>query len=211
LIPRFPVYLFDIDGTLLDSAPDICAALSHAISEAGIEPPPLSYLRQFIGLHLTETFSDVFPDCGADRMESLIQAYRTNYHGRGHLSTSPYPGVMEGLPLIPGRKSTATTKGTPMATAILEQFGLRPYFDHIQGTDGFPSKPAPDVILAALNALNAKPEDCLMVGDATADIEAARAAGVKVCIVRYGYGDPAALAGLQPDYWIDRLDQLAGL
>jgi phosphoglycolate phosphatase-like HAD superfamily hydrolase len=78
----------------------------------------------------------------------------------------------------------------------------------VQGTDGFPCKPAPDVILTALAALGAKTEDCLMVGDSPADVAAAKAAGVKVCVVSYGYGNKAELAKADPDYWITDLRQL---
>ena len=66
----------------------------------------------------------------------------------------------------------------------------------MQGTDGFPSKPAPDVIYASLRALDVNPEDCLLVGDAAPDMEAGRRAGVKICAVRYGYGDQAKMACL---------------
>ena len=87
-----------------------------------------------------------------------------------------------------GRKSTATTKGTPTTRIVLERFGLLPYFDHVQGTDGFPAKPNPDVIFKALEGLGASPADCLFVGDSPADMEAAHRAGVKSCAVTYGYG-----------------------
>ena len=120
-----------------------------------------------------------------------------------------YPGVPEALAALAGHKSTATTKGTPTTRAVLEQFGLIQYFDHVQGTDGFPYKPAPDVILTALAALGARPEDCLMVGDSPADMEAGRRAGVKTCAVRYGYGKPEDLARFTPDFWIDDLRALA--
>ena len=123
--------------------------------------------------------------------------------------TRVYPGVPEALAALAGRKSTATTKGTPTTRAVLEQFGLIRYFDHVQGTDGFPYKPAPDVILTALAALGARPEDCLMVGDSAADMEAGKRAGVKTCAVRYGYGKPEDLARFAPDFWIDDLRALA--
>jgi HAD superfamily hydrolase (TIGR01509 family) len=116
--------------------------------------------------------------------------------------------VVEALEALGGRKSTATTKASATARAVLEQFGLLPYFEHVQGTDGFPYKPAPDVIHAALEALGARPEECLFVGDAPADMEAGRRAGVRICAVRYGYGDPAALARWQPDYWVGDLREL---
>jgi phosphoglycolate phosphatase len=210
-IPRFPVYLFDIDGTLLDSAVDICGAVQHVISTAG-SPPARSadfdYLKSFIGLHLHACFSQVFPEFTLEQREKLIADYRSTYLGRGHQQTRVYPGVTEGLARLGGRKSTATTKGTPTTRAILAQFGLLPFFDSVQGTDGFPCKPAPDVILTALAALGSKPEDCLMVGDSPADIAAARAAGVKICVTTYGYGNPEELAQARPDYWISDLRDL---
>jgi phosphoglycolate phosphatase-like HAD superfamily hydrolase len=112
-----------------------------------------------------------------------------------------YPGVPEALAALEGRKSTATTKQTWMARGVLEHFGLLEYFDHVQGTDGFAYKPAPDVVLASLAALGARPEECLLVGDAPSDMEAGRRAGVSICAVRYGYGAPSDLARFTPDYW----------
>ena len=209
MIPRFPVYLFDIDGTLLDSAEDICGAVQEVLTAAGCRPLPFEYLKSFIGLHLIDLFSDVLPHYTPEQVDALIQQYRSIYLGRGHQRTRLYPGVPEGLAALGGRKGTATTKGTPTTRAILEQFGLRRHFDHVQGTDGFPCKPAPDVVLTALAALGASPEDCLFVGDSPADMEAGRRAGVKTCAVRYGYGAEEKLALWKPDYWIDDLRELA--
>jgi 2-phosphoglycolate phosphatase len=212
VIPRFPVYLFDIDGTLLDSAQDICGALQQAlaaITPAPTRNPTFDYLRGFIGFHLTNQILDLFPNHSQEQIDSLIQDYRRIYLARGHRNTQPYPGVAEGLAALGGRKSTATTKGTPTTRAVLEQFGLIQYFDHVQGTDGIPCKPAPDVLLAALAALGATPADCLFVGDSPADMEAGRRAGVRICAVRYGYGKTEELEKWAPDYWVSDLRELA--
>src|SRR6185503_5363845 len=168
-------------------------------------PVSFDYLKSYIGRHLFDLFSDVVPDPTQECMESLLAQYRKVYLARGHSLTTVYPGVADGLAALGGRKGTATTKGTPTTRAILQQFGLIQHFDHVQGTDGFPSKPAPDVILTALKALGASPGDCLMVGDSTADMAAGRSAGVKTCAVRYGYGKPEELARFEPDYWVDDL------
>jgi 2-phosphoglycolate phosphatase len=209
-IPSFAVYLFDIDGTLLDSARDICGAVQQVLDTTECPPVTFEYLKGYIGLHLIDLFQDVLPGCTQDRVDGLIQQYRTIYLGRQHGLTSVYPGVAEGLAALGGRKGTATTKGTPTTRAVLEQFGLLPYFDHVQGTDGFPAKPSPDVIFAALKALGADPADCLFVGDSPADMEAGKRAGVKTCAVRYGYGKAEKLAGHSPDYWISDLRELVG-
>jgi phosphoglycolate phosphatase len=210
VIPRFPVYLFDIDGTLLDSAEDICGAIQQVLSATGCPPVTFEYLKSFIGRHLIDLFLDVFPQYSPAQVDELIQQYRSIYLARRHQQTRVYPGVDAALAALGGRKGTATTKGTPTTRAILEQFRLLPYFDHVQGTDGFPCKPAPDVIFTSLAALRARPEDCLFVGDSAADMEAGKRAGVKTCAVRYGYGKPADLARFEPDYWVDDLREVAG-
>jgi len=210
VIPLFPVYLFDVDGTLMDSAADIVGAIQEVLAANGrAAAADFDFLKGSIGHHLAAPFGEIFPGYSSQQIDELIRQYRVLYLARGHEMTRVYPGVPEALAALPGRKSTATTKGTPTTRAVLEQFGLLPYFDHVQGTDGFPYKPAPDVILTALAALGARPEDCLMVGDSAADMEAGRRAGVKICAVRYGYGKPEDLARFAPDYWIDDLRELA--
>jgi HAD superfamily hydrolase (TIGR01509 family) len=207
-VPRFRAYLFDIDGTLLDSARDICAAVEQTLEPTGCGPLTFEYLRGFIGLHLIDCFSDALPHYTPEQMDELVQVYRGIYLARGHKLTAVYPGVAEGLAALDAPKSTATTKGSVTSHAVLEQFGLLPFFNHVQGTDGFPCKPAPDVILRGIEALGAKPEDCLTVGDSTSDMIAGKRAGVKTCAVRYGYGKADELARLEPDYWISDLREL---
>lgn len=207
IIPRFRLYLFDVDGTLTDSAEDICGAIEATLARRGHPPQSFEFLRSFIGRHLTEMFCECIPGVSEAEVSGLIEDYRQTYWAREHASTRLYPGVAEAMPRIPGLKSTATTKGTPTTRIVLEKFGLLPYFDHVQGTDGFPAKPAPDVIERSLQRFAVDPADVLMVGDAPADVLAARAAGIQCCAVRYGYGNPAHM---EPDFWIDSLAELAG-
>jgi len=205
-VPHFPVYLFDVDGTLVDSAPDICAAQMEVLAAHGRRDVPEEFLRRYIGRHLISLFQDL--GFASDAMESLIQSYRTTYWDRKHAATRVYPGVAEMLDSLGGRKSTATIKTTQTTRGVLEQFGLIRHFDHVQGTDGFPAKPEPDVILASLRAFGADPEECLFVGDSPSDMEAGRRAGVRICAVRWGYGDHQEMARWEPDYWIEQPRQL---
>jgi 2-phosphoglycolate phosphatase len=203
VIPRFQLYLFDVDGTLVDSAADICGAVREALAEAGVDQLSDAYLRSFIGHHLFDLFREVLPDSTQEDRERLLARYRSIYLARRHAATRVYPGVEEMLAGLGGLKSTATTKSSETARQVLELFGLARHFDHIQGTDGFPSKPAPDVVLRSLERLGVRPEDCLLVGDAAPDMEAGRRAGVRTCAVTWGYGDLEAMRSHQPDFWID--------
>jgi phosphoglycolate phosphatase len=201
VIPAFPVYLFDVDGTLVDSANDICGAIRHVLVDRGRRDVSEELLRRYIGRHLNDLFLDLnFPESA---LEKMVADYRQVYLARNHPSTSVYPGVPEMLAGLGGRKSTATTKGTPTTRAVLEQFGLLAHFDHVQGTDGFPAKPEPHVLFKSMEKFGAEPGDCLFIGDAASDMEAGHRAGMKTCAVRWGYGDPVELAKWEPDYWID--------
>lgn len=210
MIPQFPVYLFDVDGTLVDSAADICGAVREALSGTRARPVDEAYLRRYIGYHLFDLFEDLIPDVTEEEKQTLLANYRTIYLGRKHSSTRLYPGVSEAMARIGGRKSTATTKSTQTVRSVLDQFGLLSHFDHVQGTDGFPAKPAPDVIHKSLEVFGVPPEQVLMIGDAATDMAAGRAAGVKICAVRWGYGNHEEMASYNPDYWIDDLSALAG-
>ena len=196
-------YFFDIDGTLLDSAPDISAAVCEVCP--GVPEPTV---RRYIGRSLAEMFADFYPGITKTEIEHLSGMYTERYRARAHRDTRVFPGVAPMLAALPGRKSTATTKRTATAAAVLELFGLRTYFDHIQGSDNGRYKPDPAILLEAIEVLGVNPQECLMVGDSPADIEAGRRAGMHTCAVAWGYGDPAELQSLEPDLWIEGPHQL---
>ncbi len=202
-IPRFNVYIFDVDGTLTDSAVDICGSVALVLEKYNLPPQSFEFLRSYIGRHLEALFRDLDADLTPEKNEAMIADYRTIYHGRQHTLTRVYDGVPEMLAGLPGRKSTGTTKGTPATRIILEKFGLLQHFEHVQGTDGFPAKPEPDVILKTIDLFGVKPEDCLYIGDASADMEAGKRAGVVVCGAGYGYGNHEHMRSFGPDYWIN--------
>jgi HAD superfamily hydrolase (TIGR01509 family) len=208
LIPAFKVYLFDVDGTLVDSAIDIVGAIQGVLASTPKPDVPFDFIKGYIGRHLVDLFQDLFPDYTSEQIDALVVEYRRLYPLRNHAATKAYPGVAEALAKLGGRKSTATTKGTPTTRLVLQRFGLLSYFDHVQGTDGFPAKPNPDVIFKALQALDASPQESLFVGDSPADIEAAHRAGVKSCAVTYGYGNREELAKWQPTFWAGHLAEL---
>src|SRR5258708_3105981 len=207
-VPYFPVSLLEVEGTFVDAARDICGAIEDTLASTGQLEVSDEFLRGYIGRHLIDLFQNLLPEYWGEQMDALVVDYRRIYWARNHTATSVYPGVAEALAGLPGRKSTATTKGTPTTRTVLEMFGLLQHFEHVQGTDGFPAKPEPDVIHASLKALDVCAEDCLLIGDAPADMEAGRRAGVKTCAVLWGYGKREDLAKWEPDYWVAHPSEL---
>ena len=201
-VPPFKLYLFDVDGTLMDSAPDITGAVRSTLEAVGADGLSETYLRSFIGYHLHELFTQVFPGITQERSDELLQSYRATYLARHHQATRVYAGVEEMLAKLGGLKSTATTKGSGTTRNVLTQFGLARYFDHVQGTDGFPSKPEPDIVFKSLEHFGVAPEECLLIGDAPPDMLAGRRAGVRTCAAAWGYGDRERMRELAPDYWL---------
>ncbi len=115
-IPKFAVYLFDVDdGTLLDSATDICSSIQEVIVREGVWPrctPDRRDLRELVGMHLVDFVAGTFPGCGEAKLEELFQAYRATYRARGHRRDARVSGgLAEGLARLGGKKSTADDEG----------------------------------------------------------------------------------------------------
>ncbi|GGJ30904.1 HAD family hydrolase [Deinococcus roseus] len=201
--------VFDLDGTLIDSARDITVAFQQACVNAGHAAPEEEHVRALIGRPLREMFHTFLPD--AD-MDALIAAYRAYYDENCTVYTRFYPGVLETLTILKGRGyslAVATTKYPRVARLVSEKLGLTPYLDHIQGTEGFAHKPEPDVIFAALETLQAP--GLWMVGDTTADVLAGKAAGLKTYAVTWGTHSKDILETVHPDVIADSLDALLDL
>ncbi|MGO1165868.1 MAG: HAD family hydrolase [Janibacter sp.] len=202
---------FDLDGTLVDSLPDIIGGFRAAIGEQGLPEPTPDQVRPWIGLPLQEMFAALAPEGDAEVMSA---AYKRIYPQRFTETSAPFPEVTEVLTELRDQGfalAVTTTKGTPMASDLVTALGLMPQFDLVQGTDGFPAKPAPHVIEHALSALGC--EGALMVGDTTHDIGAGQAAGLPTyAVCRPGAThDREALAAAAPDHLEENLLPLLDL
>lgn len=189
--------MFDLDGTLVDSIGDIVTTFVAAFTNLGMAAPPRSAVRGLVGGPLEDMYAAFAP---AEAVRELVADYRANYP-RNYLATSrPYPGVVELLSSL-GRhghaRVVATTKRSDVATRFVAAMGLGELLDHVQGTDDFPHKPAPDVIWRALEAVGAT--GSWMVGDTVTDVQAGKAAGLKTYAVSWGTHDAAKLATAEPD------------
>jgi phosphoglycolate phosphatase len=194
--------VFDLDGTLVDSVPDLRAALNEMLRERGRRPLSLREVKRMVGdgapalvgHALAATEGD--PAETATALRRFLQIYEAN---AANLSR-PYPGVPETLSALRRvgyRTAVCTNKPQRATIAVLQGLDLMPLFDGIAGGDRFPvKKPDPGHLLRLIAELGAKPATAAMIGDNENDAAAAHAAAVPFVLMRYGYArvDPETLA-----------------
>lgn len=203
--------IFDIDGTLLDSAAGILAGFQVALAAGGVDVPDEQALRVHLGPPLRDflTLSGVTPD----RLDESAQAYHDFYLSEGLRRAAPYPGVPALLKRLRGHGitlATASAKRTSTAEAIIAAHGLAPYFTVIGGTDPTRLTKA-ETVAGVLTELAADPARTVMVGDRHHDIEGAHACGVRAVGARWGYGVGDELVEAGADWLADDLDELGQL
>lgn len=190
---RFRTVLFDLDGTLTDSAPGITASVRFALKELGVTEYDESVLYKFIGPPLIWSFKEFFA-MSDERAQKGLELYRLNYNERGGKYDSKlYDGLEESLRRMRDagvRLGVATAKPEITAREVIEHFGLDKYFECVSG--GNPDEKRcgkRDIILHAMDLLGEKePAKTLMVGDREYDVTGAREAGVASLGVLYGFG-----------------------
>jgi phosphoglycolate phosphatase len=197
--------IFDLDGTLIDSAPDIAFALNELLAELDCAPLSLEAVRALIGDGAPILLARALDAGGAvfepETYESLIERYRTLYLDHATVDTTVYAGVPETLELLRSqgyRMVVCTNKLQHSSLHILEAYDLARYFDGVAGGDVVPArKPDPGHLLAALKLIGGGPEQAVMIGDGINDVTAAKAAGIPVLVLPSGYGEieAAALGG----------------
>ncbi|MFN8101276.1 MAG: HAD-IA family hydrolase [Mycobacterium sp.] len=180
--------LFDLDGTLTDSADGVVASFRHALDQLGAAVPDGDLVSRIVGppMHLT------MRELVGDRADDAMTAYRTDYTTRGWAMNRTFDGVPELLADLKAagvRMAVATSKAEPTARRILEHFGLDGYFEVIAGAspDGVRSAKA-DVVAHALAQLAPVPRRVLMVGDRSHDVTGAAEHGIGTVVVDWGYG-----------------------
>lgn len=206
--------LFDLDGTLIDSVPDIHAAVNLMLAAAGYRGLDLPVVRGFIG-EGTETLTRrVIAAVGADpaRLETWHRSLLDHYTAEMLRRTRPYPGVAEALAALRAggaRLAVCTNKQEGPSRAILAATGLAPLFDAVVGGDTLPQrKPSPEPLLHANALLGGAP--AVFVGDSEVDAAAAQAAGMPLFLFTQGYRK-APVDTLPHRAAFDRFAELPGL
>jgi phosphoglycolate phosphatase len=204
--------LFDFDGTLADSYPGITASVNHVRAAHGL--PPLSELevRHHVGRGPAHLLEQTVP--GADIPRDVAR-YRAHHPSVMRSGTRLMPGVGQVLPSLKSQGlllAVCSNKPIQFARELLDYLGLSAWLDVVLGPEDVPRpKPAPDMLVAALDRLQVKPSEALYIGDMTVDIETARGAGVRVWVIPTGSDDPATLAAAHPDRLLQDLRELPGL
>jgi len=209
------VIVFDLDGTLVDTAPDLAAALNGMLAEQGLRPLPFDEARSLIGHGARRMVERGLAAAGAPAqggdLDAQFARFLVRYEAHIADASRPYPGVVEALTELKAagaRLAVCTNKLTGLSTALLDGLGLSPLFDAVVGPDmAGAAKPDPRHLLAAIEAAGGTPNRAVMVGDAAPDAEAARAAGARLILVSFGYSDTPA-AALSPDILIDGFEAL---
>lgn len=211
-MPPPPVLLLDLDGTLVDSLPDLAAALNRLLGELGAEALPAASVRSMVGDGARRLVERGLAAAGLQAEPAAATARFLEIYGEGlTVGTRPYPGVPEtlaGLSDAGWRLALCTNKPEAPSRAILAGLGLAQFFAAVAGGDSLPSrKPDPGPLLALLHELGGTPEAAVMVGDGVNDLLAATAAGLPAVWAAYGYGG-AGIEALPRAARIERFDAL---
>ena len=191
--------LFDLDGTLIDTLPDLHAAACAMLNDLGRPPLPLESIRAYVGrgipnlikrvlansLHVAEDPNPPPPEA--------VASYRRHYAHENGRNAKVYPGVLEGLASLRAQGvplGVVTNKADTFIQPLLEQTGLSGYFEVLVGGDRLPKvKPDPMPLVWACGRLGVSPAETLFIGDSINDALAARAAGCPVFLLPYGYNE----------------------
>ncbi|GJN98326.1 hypothetical protein NJB1907f44_00050 [Mycobacterium marinum] len=188
--------IFDLDGTLTDSAHGIVASFRHALNHIGAAVPDGDLVAQIVGPPMDDTFHAM--ELG-DRVEDAIAAFRAEYGARGWAMNTLFDGIaplLADLRAAGVRLAVATCKIEPTARRVLAHFGLDAHFEVIAGATGDGARRSKTEVLAhALAQLHPLPERVLMVGDRSHDVEGAAAHGIDTVVVGWGYGKADFAAG----------------
>jgi len=214
--------LFDLDGTLLDTVADISVALNRALAEQKFASLPAAQVRVLIGRGVPTLIERALARLGAAGESSdaarLVERFHFHYeriHELGEIQTRVYPGVTAGLAELHALGlglAVVTNKPKKAAVDLLTRLGLSQWIDVVVGGDtGTHRKPHPQPLLTACEELEVRPAQALMVGDSLTDVLAARAAGLAVVCVPYGYNEGLDPRALPCDAFVENVGGLPAL
>lgn len=207
---KYDAILFDVDGTLIDSAPGIINTLQEVFDAMGVDTTNVN-LRRYLGPPLRKSFGEHFTDPA--KIEEATERYRTSYAVKGSHESAAYPGAVEMLQRLKQAGivlCTATSKPTEVVTPILEEKGLAPLFDFIGGASMDESRDTKtDVVKHVLSQPVMQGRHVLMVGDRNDDMRGAKDCGLDAAGALYGYGSREELDPFHPVFYVQSCAELA--
>lgn len=207
--------VFDLDGTLVDTAPDLVRALNATLDLEGLPHTKLENVRRMVGRgaramieRAAELHGVTF---GPERLDQLMTAFVEIYRADIAAESRPFPGVSETLGQLASmgaKLSVCTNKRTELSNQLLDALDLTKWFSAVVGADAVTDKkPHPEHYRAAVERAGGTVRRSVMIGDTSIDVGAARAAGAPVIIVSFGYCDADA-DKLGADVFLDRYSEL---
>jgi HAD superfamily hydrolase (TIGR01509 family) len=215
VIRSLDAIVFDLDGTLIASHDLIAQTVNRVLVGRGLPAVDPVAVHTMTGLPLEAIFRSVLPAAAAESALACMDTYREIFDRDVMPALEPIPGAQETVAAVAALAPLAVATGRLTSTAerMMVRCALRPYFEAVLGTDLVPrGKPAPDVLLLALERLGGiDPTRVLVVGDSSADVAMAKAAGSYVCAVTWGAQSRPQLLASEPNWCIDRWDEPTAL
>ncbi len=198
--------LFDLDGTLIDSSKDIALCANYALKKLGFEPLEEEEIIKHVGYGGENLIKGIIPIKDPEVIAQAVNLFRQHYYSNPVVYTQPFEYIPDILKILKdkGKKlAVITNKYEDISKQILKRLNLYNFFDFIAGGDTFKSKkPDPEPIKKTLEILNA--QNSIIIGDSEADINAGKNAGIKTCLVMYGFGKEEKIRELRPDFKIEK-------
>lgn len=209
---NFNLYIFDLDGTLLDSKEDIAIAVNYGLEKVGLEQKPAQEIVKFVGYGAKKLIEDLLPAYPQEIKDQVLEYFRQFYTANPVIKSTLYESSVELLQSLKhkGRKTAVVTnKYESISIDILKHFGISDLVDIVVGADTTAEKkPSPIPVLYAVTRLEQQPERSIMIGDSETDILAGKNAGTYTCLVLHGYGNKEAALSLKPDIVIKNFKEL---
>ena len=217
-----PTLIFDLDGTLVETAPDLVATLNTVLTREGIAPVAYEIARNFVGggarLMLARGIEADGRIVDAAKLDTMFADFIAHYAANVALHSRPFPGLIEALDTLSARGhrfAVCTNKLEHLSVLLLNELKLTDRFEAICGQDTFGiQKPDPEILRRTIAAAGGDVRRSIMIGDSETDILTARAAGIPVIAVDFGYSD-RPISEYGPDRLISHFaqlpDQIAGI
>jgi phosphoglycolate phosphatase len=209
---RDTTIVFDLDGTLVDTAPDLARALNYALARQGQPPITAETVRALVGMGALVMIEEGMRRAGVTAdLQSMLGDFLVHYEANIAVESRPFPGAVEALERLKDEGATlavCTNKREFLSRRLLQELALEDYFSAIAGRDTFSvAKPDPGHLTGTIRLAGGDPSRAVMIGDSDVDVRTAKAAFVPVVLVSFGYASDRAEAP-PPEAVIDHFDQL---